>query len=697
MKKIRKNRGITLISLVVTIIVLLILAGITINMLFGKNGLLNRATEATEEYSKSEAREKIELLLSEYTIEKATGENTDFAKFLRENLQVGVAQNEDDTYSFMLGEWQVVATENEVISIEKFKIDVDKIYPSVASMKADTELTDGQLVQTEGYWDKQYGGSAYYDIVSSTSLAVDDGKCIQLDNGLYAELHAINDTVTVNQFGAYGDGNHDDAEAIENALNSEYGNITFESEEYMTDNIIIIQKSNVNILGSQSTISMKEGFNIPINYFIYITGTETEYINNIAIYNLSIKTGSVERSYNDAVQLMTRYVNGLEIQNCNFSVSEDAEGHTTNIWITGSCSNINIQDNSFVNLSNSDAGGNIWISEQTSSITQNISISNNYIEKSSHDESIAIWQGRIENVTVNNNEFLLNDENLENPSDMNFRIGNDDTNEVKNVKFINNKITSQSKWTLFTINTMGDATDDVLIENNSINHTYLLKNDGSELVENLSGKNNITIKNNEIIINAKFDESMLFSLCTGNSRIVENNITINNKVRYILSYIENVIFDNNNVTINNDITAFAFNTSGEFKNNKIEINNISSGIFIYSSTDKAISSDIDISNNIFNINDNTEWSESSKRFIDIYKTKINNHKINIRNNAINTTNKSNNQLLVFLQELTDENIQRIYFENNNCGIFKNIQFYSNPFAHIVVINSKEFNTNATID
>ena len=48
MKKINKNTGITLIALVVTIIVLLILAGVSISMLTGQNGILNRASEAKE-------------------------------------------------------------------------------------------------------------------------------------------------------------------------------------------------------------------------------------------------------------------------------------------------------------------------------------------------------------------------------------------------------------------------------------------------------------------------------------------------------------------------------------------------------------------------------------------------------------------------------------------------------------------------
>ena len=296
MKKFRKNYGITLISLVVTIIVLLILAGITINMLFGENGLLNRTTEATEEYSKSEVRERVELLLSEYTIERATGENTDFAKFLRKNLQVGVAQNEDDTYSFMLGEWQVVTTENEVISIEKFKLDVDKTYPSVASMKADTELTEGQLVQTEGYWNKQYAGGAYYDIVSSTSLTVDDGKCIQLDNGLYAELHAINDTVTVNQFGAYGDGEHDDAEAINLSVNSNYSNILFESEKYKISRRIDITSSNKTIIGNDATIFYNDEFVFVDDFIIGIFNNQDTIIDNILIQNLSLINNNTTRT-----------------------------------------------------------------------------------------------------------------------------------------------------------------------------------------------------------------------------------------------------------------------------------------------------------------------------------------------------------------------------------------------------------------
>lgn len=61
MKKLRKNKGITLIALVITIIVLLILAGVTIATLTGENGILNQANKAKTETTKASAKEQVEV------------------------------------------------------------------------------------------------------------------------------------------------------------------------------------------------------------------------------------------------------------------------------------------------------------------------------------------------------------------------------------------------------------------------------------------------------------------------------------------------------------------------------------------------------------------------------------------------------------------------------------------------------------
>ena len=84
-KKTKTNTaGITLIALVITIIVLLILAGVSIAMLTGENGILSQAQKAKEETEKAEKNEmsdlaSMESLINEYqnniSIPQVTDEN----------------------------------------------------------------------------------------------------------------------------------------------------------------------------------------------------------------------------------------------------------------------------------------------------------------------------------------------------------------------------------------------------------------------------------------------------------------------------------------------------------------------------------------------------------------------------------------------------------------------------------------------
>lgn len=55
----KKNGGITLIALVITIIVLLILAGVSIAMLSGENGLLTRSSQAASKERIAGVKDKI--------------------------------------------------------------------------------------------------------------------------------------------------------------------------------------------------------------------------------------------------------------------------------------------------------------------------------------------------------------------------------------------------------------------------------------------------------------------------------------------------------------------------------------------------------------------------------------------------------------------------------------------------------------
>ena len=72
-KSLKTSNGITLIALVITIIVLLILAGISISMLSGDNGILQQTTNAKTRTIHANVLEQMQLEASAYTVDKTTG------------------------------------------------------------------------------------------------------------------------------------------------------------------------------------------------------------------------------------------------------------------------------------------------------------------------------------------------------------------------------------------------------------------------------------------------------------------------------------------------------------------------------------------------------------------------------------------------------------------------------------------------
>ena len=76
-------KGITIISLVVTIVVILILAGVTINVLVGDNGLIKQSKDKTSQAYEKIAREAVKQIITEYDIANS-GETLE--EFLKKNV-----------------------------------------------------------------------------------------------------------------------------------------------------------------------------------------------------------------------------------------------------------------------------------------------------------------------------------------------------------------------------------------------------------------------------------------------------------------------------------------------------------------------------------------------------------------------------------------------------------------------------------
>ena len=87
--KIKENRGITLIALVITIIVLLILATITVGAISGDNGILKNAGKAKEDTQISEEKEMINVAAVKAMAKNNRGnlEEEDFQNELNKEME----------------------------------------------------------------------------------------------------------------------------------------------------------------------------------------------------------------------------------------------------------------------------------------------------------------------------------------------------------------------------------------------------------------------------------------------------------------------------------------------------------------------------------------------------------------------------------------------------------------------------------
>ena len=64
--KFKNKNAITLIALVITILVLLILAGVALSLVVGENGITERAVKASKTQNIAGAKEKLELDIANY-------------------------------------------------------------------------------------------------------------------------------------------------------------------------------------------------------------------------------------------------------------------------------------------------------------------------------------------------------------------------------------------------------------------------------------------------------------------------------------------------------------------------------------------------------------------------------------------------------------------------------------------------------
>ena len=91
----RNKKGITLIALIITIIVMLILAVITINMIIGEDGIIKRAQEASKEFNRQARKEKI--LLEDSIFITVNGNNHQVTGTTKQEMADIIVKNDLET------------------------------------------------------------------------------------------------------------------------------------------------------------------------------------------------------------------------------------------------------------------------------------------------------------------------------------------------------------------------------------------------------------------------------------------------------------------------------------------------------------------------------------------------------------------------------------------------------------------------
>ena len=171
-----RNKGITLIALVITIIVLLILAGVSIATLTGQNGILTRASDAKEQTEIAEIKEQAQLDIANWVADKMkNGEDAtvDTPEKVKEILEAANSNNENKYYK----ELQT----DKIITPSGYEILYEELYTNSTTGGEVTEVTaanygdkvDGYISQKEKneginlIWRIFYDDDNYVYLISS--------------------------------------------------------------------------------------------------------------------------------------------------------------------------------------------------------------------------------------------------------------------------------------------------------------------------------------------------------------------------------------------------------------------------------------------------------------------------------------------------------------------------------------------------
>ena len=325
--KIQENKAITLIALVITIIVLIILTGVTINLTLGQNGLFTRAKTAREEYSTAEAKEKLEQEILNIQIQ-AVQEGKDFnLKYLKEKIdktkyEITLDDEENPTTAVVkeIGSnyYLTVDSKLKVTKVEEQQPKPQYVKFSEltwTSGKASVELSTKET----GTIEYKVGKDGIYQ-AGTTISNLSNGDMVYTrvnNNGTYTDedILEIKDTIEPEEFTITA------------------SDITYEGVK-LTGNTQDLQtgiRDYTYVAETKTNEIVKEIANqIVTEYTITGLNEETEYVVYMLAYD---NAGNVRKSNEVTVTTTKMPTSALLGQYIDYPIDLNGDGNTTNDWM----------------------------------------------------------------------------------------------------------------------------------------------------------------------------------------------------------------------------------------------------------------------------------------------------------------------------------------------------------------------------
>ena len=298
MKEIRNQKGITLVALVVTIIVIIILSGISINLLLGENGLIIKAQDAKKQQKIAEIKEKISLeLASAETDAIIRNESLEEEQLNDIVSKYGTLQDDKDTI--------LTKDDNYKISLKEIWYGTLSTSGSYSDKKKQIEMLEKELKEL------QYKYNELEQINSGNSEVLNDlrNQITTLEN----EKKTLEDSLKAEQ------DKNKTLEVQMADLNNKYDNLRKEYDKF------------INNPGTATADNISEGMTAWVNG-IKITGTGVDVTN---AYNNGKEENKGLTKFSITITTSATAINGNGNTNASASVTYT---YDNGVWTKGTIS-----------------------------------------------------------------------------------------------------------------------------------------------------------------------------------------------------------------------------------------------------------------------------------------------------------------------------------------------------------------------